>query len=386
MSSIERYVPSGVNSLSSDAPGWGSAVGQSEQTGPTCWKCKGDKQVVDKKKSKRRIKEHEDKKMKVSQQTLVVPMKPCSVCHGKGFLPPKSIEMSSLSSQPGMITRKRRCPDSWQCTGPKAHAVSLVEKLRNDGQFDAAEETGDNIPLLLLHKANSMENVEAGVSVPPRTFNNYPWFPSNKGEQLCNLVGDWRILQRVGSHRWTTDDIVTAQIAIGEISKIKQPSGQPLRYLDLGCGNGSVLQMTSWGLIEKYDLKAFGIEARSEAAALARRSLSFNVGKENIGNLISVIHGDFRDLERKVPFEDGKGNNNPDQLTTFYRNKEEKFNLVTGTPPYFAVDFNTKKTSLGGLDDIVTAAVINQGGMPTSVQSAPGKLGYQENRLINWYY
>jgi len=371
MTSIERYVPSGVNSLSSDAPGWGAAVDQSEQTGPTCWKCKGDKQVVHKNKSKKRMEEHKDKQIKISQETFVVPMKPCSVCHGKGFLPPKRIEMSSLSSQPGMITRKRRCPDSWQCTGPKANAVSLAEKLQNGGQIDATEEGA----LVILHKANSMQNVEAGVSVPPGSYNNYPWFPSNKGEQLCNLVGNWRILQRVGSHRWTTDDIVTAQIAIGEISKIKQPSGQPLRYLDLGCGNGSVLQMTSWGLIEKYDLKAFGIEARSEAAALARRSLSFNVGKENVGNLISVIHGDFRDLERKVPFEDGKGNNNPDQLTNFYHTKEEKFNLVTGTPPYFAVDFNTKKASLKGLDMVVTAAVINQGGMPTSVQSAPGKSG-----------
>ena len=356
-------MPLGGNSLSSDAPGWSSTtVGQ----GPTCWKCKGRKQLVDKKALKKGSKEHQVKKAKLIDKK---PLKECSVCHGKGFLPPKRIEMTSLAFQPGMITRKRRCPDSWQCTGPKAHAVSQAEKLKNGIQNDA------DSPLFLLHKANSMKLVEAGVTAPCRSYNEYPWYPSNKGEQLCNLVGDWRILQRVGSHRWTTDDIVTAKIAIEEISKLREMVSGPLRYLDLGCGNGSVLQMTSWGLMGKHDVKAFGIEARSEAAALARRSLSFNIGKDNIGNLISVIHGDFRDLERKVPFEGRKGDNSPEQLKHFYDTKEERFQLVTGTPPYFQVDFSTRESLSEDKDDkIVTAAVINQGGMPTSIQSAPGKL------------
>lgn len=374
MASLERYVPLGKNSLSSDAPGWCSTtVGQSEQ-GPVCWKCKGRKQLVDKKAFKKGSKDHQFKKAKLMDQARNFLYKECSVCHGKGFLPPKRIEMSSLSFHPGMITRKRRCPESWQCKGPKAHAVFEAEEIGNDSMINGQEGETDS-PLLLLHRANSMKLVQAGVTVPCRNYSEYPWYPSNKGEQLCNLVGDWRILQRVGSHRWTTDDIVTAKIAIDEISKLQETISGPLRYLDLGCGNGSVLQMTSWGLMESHDVKAFGIEARSEAAALARRSLSFNIGRDNIGDLISVIHGDFRDLERKVPFEGRKGDNNPDQLKQFYNAKEEMFHLVTGTPPYFQVDFSTSETSSEEKDDkIVTAAVINQGGMPTSVQSAPGTL------------
>eukprot|EP01083_Nonionella_stella_P040280 109416_1 len=86
----------------------------------------------------------------------------------------------------------------------------------------------------------------------------------------------------------------------------------PLRYLDLGCGNGSVLQMVSWGLLGEFELTAFGIEARSEAASLARRSLTFNIGE---GNQASVIHGDFRELEKgSEAFKEGIGNNSLNRL------------------------------------------------------------------------
>ena len=35
------------------------------------------------------------------------------------------------------------------------------------------------------------------------------------GEDLCFLAGDWRILQRLGGHRWSLDDLVTAWFLSG---------------------------------------------------------------------------------------------------------------------------------------------------------------------------
>ncbi len=381
MTSIERYVPTGNQSLSSDAPGWITNAERNDQEGgPTCWKCKGQREVLDKKafmKGKNKHNAHRsDKKRKFDAENLQgeIPgetMKACPVCDGKGFIPPKKKEMSSLSSQHGMITRKRRCPGNWKCSGPVAFAMKEANtRLAEAGSLEK--------PFSILLEA-TIEADGAGISVPPMEYENYPWYPSNKGEQLCNLVGSWRILQRVGSHRWTTDDIVTAYIAIQETMKCWREPNRPLRYLDLGCGNGSVLQMTSWGLLSKFDLKAFGIEARSEAAGFARRSLSYNIGKDSIGKRISVIRGDFRDLERETPFENNGRDNEVDSLQNFYQTKNLKFDLVTGTPPYFRVDFNTVDLSDGSskFDRAVTSAVINQGGMPTSIQSAPARCEFR---------
>src|SRR3990170_4343828 len=60
------------------------------------------------------------------------------------------------------------------------------------------------------------------------------------GEDLCFLTGDWRIFQRVGGHRWSLDDLVTAHAAAAAVA------APPARALDLGCGVGSVLMMVAW--------------------------------------------------------------------------------------------------------------------------------------------
>ena len=248
------------------------------------------------------------------------------------------------------------------------------------------------------------------------------------------MVGTWRILQKVGSHRWTTDDIVTAYIAITELRRIQTSIAESitnnttttttststatrLHYLDLGCGNASVLQMVSWGILHllqqqkpninkdthhdkddnlgkyQHSFKAFGIEARREAVQLATRSLSFNIGAENIGKIISLINGDFRVLgEGKNGAKDDSNNENKgcdtdnsedvgDGSSTkdstseaihtsgrkeFDRVKKQKFDLITGTPPYFRVDFNTEEQQKNvdnesSCERVVTSAVINQG-------------------------
>jgi len=229
----------------------------------------------------------------------------CKVCHQRGRIASKRIDCT----QPGKITRGRF--------------------KSNAGPVPPVEESH----MKLLERSNQGEDViiEPDPSHPA-------WMPQ-QGEELCCLVGHWRILQRVGSHRWTTDDLVTAWVA-------SQYLQEHTKYLDLGTGNASVLQMVTWSaLYQNRTICSLGIEARSEAVALARRSLQFNLGLDQ--QVATIQHGDFRSLH-----------------TT------DRFHLVTGTPPYFAVDFEASSTS-------VASATIRQGGMPTAKQSAPARCEFR---------
>ena len=98
-----------------------------------------------------------------------------------------------------------------------------------------------------------------------------------------------------------------------------------------------------------------GIEARTEAVRLARRSIAFNLGGESKVVDIQVHHGDFRSI-----------------LDTLITDSTCKYDLVTGTPPYFRVDFTVEKD-----DKVVQKAVIQQGGMPTCKQSAPARCEFR---------
>jgi tRNA1(Val) A37 N6-methylase TrmN6 len=119
-------------------------------------------------------------------------------------------------------------------------------------------------------------------------------------EDLCHLVGDWRIFQRVDGHRWSLDDLVTAAVAVA-------PPAPGARALDLGCGIGSVLLMVAWSL---PGARCLGLEAQRISVDLARRSIDYN----GVAGRCEVRHADFRD----VGALDGLGG----------------FDLVTGTPPY----------------------------------------------------
>jgi hypothetical protein len=117
------------------------------------------------------------------------------------------------------------------------------------------------------------------VFIPSDMVDCPPWIP-RQGEQLCNPVGSWRILQCVGSHRWTTDDLVTAQVAAQQVEKqlsqFTKENDTSFHYLDLGCGNGSVLTMATWKLCQllvqkRNNIKCVGVEARKEAFELNQR-------------------------------------------------------------------------------------------------------------------
>lgn len=127
-------------------------------------------------------------------------------------------------------------------------------------------------------------------------------------EDLCMLAGDWRLLQRTDGHRYSLDDLVTGWFAARAV--IDAGAAPPARILDQGCGIGTVLLLMAWRFPQA---RVVGIEAQALSAGLARRSLAWN----GVDDRCVVLDGDLR---QPLP-------PNPWQL--------ERFDLITGTPPYF---------------------------------------------------
>jgi len=213
------------------------------------------------------------------------------------------------------------------------------------------------------------------------------------GVQLCVLVGDWRIFQRIGGHRWTTDDLVTAWVA-GKTVRDRALDGscsrKPSSALDLGCGNGSVLLMMAW---QFPDMSCVGIEARKDAVELAKRSITYNCGSNN--SRVTVVNRDFRWIYyKKHPkfiirctdsslgiTEDATLHDNNDDDSDDDDDDDDnytadivdaQFDVITGTPPYFKVDFDVDKNT-----SVVHQAIIREGGMPTCKESAPARCEFR---------
>ena len=154
------------------------------------------------------------------------------------------------------------------------------------------------------------------------------------GEDLCFLAGDWRIFQRIAGHRWSLDDLVTAWVATRVAA-----DRPPRRFLDLGCGIGTVLMLLAWSF---PDAAGAGIEAQDASVDLARRSLAWN----DVTARCDVRLGDFRDPA--VLADDGV------------------YDLVTGTPPYLTPGHATASARAqcgpchfeerGGVEDYCAAA------------------------------
>ena len=123
---------------------------------------------------------------------------------------------------------------------------------------------------------------------------------------MCSLVGKWKIFQKQGGHRFSTDDVTTAWVACREIVAMRSAGKEVATHLDMGCGLGSVLMMVGWRYPE---LRSTGIEAQQISFELASRSVEFN----GASGRMKVYHGDLRDQNVLPP--------------------NSTFDIVTGTPP-----------------------------------------------------
>lgn len=115
------------------------------------------------------------------------------------------------------------------------------------------------------------------------------------------LTSTFRILQRKKGHRHSTDDLLTAWYAL-------EKSPPVARALDLGTGIGTV------GLLVLAEMPPSMTLTCVEAQDVSFRFLRENVRANGVEPRVDARHGDLRELAL-----------------------EERFPLVTGSPPYFDV-------------------------------------------------
>uniref|UniRef100_A0A7S2RZC6 Methyltransferase small domain-containing protein n=1 Tax=Rhizochromulina marina TaxID=1034831 RepID=A0A7S2RZC6_9STRA len=134
------------------------------------------------------------------------------------------------------------------------------------------------------------------------------WMSQRLGQRVtCDLVNRrWRLFQLKKGHRFSNDDLFTAWRAA-----LAHPSAT--RLLDLGCGIGSVGLSTLFK-VGSPTATLVGIEAQEASHALLTATLSFN----GLAGRVTALHGDLRDLS--------------------LIRAEERFDLITGSPPYLPCD------------------------------------------------
>lgn len=121
-------------------------------------------------------------------------------------------------------------------------------------------------------------------------------------ESLDAISGHFKIFQRKKGHRFSTDDVLCAGYAGQWAPRVE-------RYCDLGSGIGSIAMMLIW---RRRPRAVLTVEAQDISLALQRRSLTYN----GLSDLVDARSGDLRD----------------DQVFKGHA----PFDLVTGSPPYWA--------------------------------------------------
>lgn len=145
------------------------------------------------------------------------------------------------------------------------------------------------------------------------------------------IAGALRITQRKYGHRYSIDDVLTAQVAA-------QARPEARRCLELGSGIGSVLLMLCYKLPHAAFL---AIEAQRNSFRL----LSDNIRQNGLAARVTACHGDLRELVTPALGQ---------------------FDLITGTPPYVSPSDATPSSDAqrafarqewrGGVEDYVSAA------------------------------
>lgn len=136
--------------------------------------------------------------------------------------------------------------------------------------------------------------------------------PLGPQEEVSWLLGDWRIVQRRDGHRWSLDDFLTAWVARTAARSLGRA---PRSILDLGTGIGSVALMLGWCFPEA---RVTGVEAQAVSHALSLKSVAAN----GVAGRFAMLHGDLREF----PFDDPAAP---------AAEAPRRWDLVTGTPPYF---------------------------------------------------
>jgi tRNA1(Val) A37 N6-methylase TrmN6 len=133
------------------------------------------------------------------------------------------------------------------------------------------------------------------IILPPEDLKVEP------AETLDAISGYFRLFQLKKGHRFSTDDVLTAWYGTSWCPRAE-------RVMDLGSGIGSVGMIAAWRL---PGAKFVTIEAQEESVRLARKSAKYN----RIEERYEIQQGDFRDAAML--------------------GKDEKFDLILGSPPYF---------------------------------------------------
>ncbi len=120
-------------------------------------------------------------------------------------------------------------------------------------------------------------------------------------ETLDAISGHFRLFQLRDGHRFSTDDILTAWYGTTWCPTARSA-------LDLGSGIGTVGMICAWRL---PGAKFVTVEAQNDSVALAKKSARYN----GLADRYEIREGDFR---------------SPNILSA-----DEKFDLITGSPPYF---------------------------------------------------
>jgi tRNA1(Val) A37 N6-methylase TrmN6 len=123
----------------------------------------------------------------------------------------------------------------------------------------------------------------------------------NAHETLDAISGNFRLFQLRDGHRFSTDDILTAWYGTTWCPAARTA-------LDLGSGIGTVGLICAWRL---SGARFVTVEAQRDSVVLAKKSARYN----GIENRYEIREGDFRDEN--------------------ILRADEKFDLITGSPPYF---------------------------------------------------
>ena len=147
-------------------------------------------------------------------------------------------------------------------------------------------------------------------------------------ETLDAISGHFRLFQLRDGHRFSTDDILTAWYGTTWC-----PTATTA--LDLGSGIGTVGMICAWRL---PGAKFVTVEAQSKSVALARKSARYN----GLAGRYEIREGDFRgELENDGRADLPVGPDAPPRVPAVLR-ADEKFDLITGSPPYFPPDAGVK--------------------------------------------